>query len=112
MIKDCNTCIHKEGSCYPSTTIFDKDKTCKSYDPDYEGYIADLEKENAELDMKRKAERQIFQGIVEKKNEQLTKATKIIKNLLILKNDHYGNTKMEWRVEVTEQAEQLLKECK
>ena len=63
-----------------------------------------------ELDMKRKAERQIFQGIVEKKNEQLTKATKIIKNLLILKNDHYGNTKMEWRVEVTEQAEQFLKE--
>ena len=41
---------------------------------------------------------------------QLTKATKIIKNLLILKNDHYGNTKMEWRVEVTEQAEQFLKE--
>ena len=72
--------------------------------------ITELEKENAELDMKRKAERQIFQGIVEKKNEQLTKATKIIKNLLILKNDHYGNTKMEWRVEVTEQAEQFLKE--
>lgn len=49
MKRDCSTCVYKEGSCYPSKTIFDKDKTCKSYDPDYEGYIADLEKENAEL---------------------------------------------------------------
>ena len=49
MKRDCSTCICKEGSCYPSTTIFDKDKTCKSYSPDYEGYIVDLEKENAEL---------------------------------------------------------------
>ena len=49
MKRDCSTCICKEGSCYPSTTIFDKDKTCKSYSPDYEGYIAELEKENAEL---------------------------------------------------------------
>ena len=31
-----------------------------------------------ELDMKRKAERQIFQGIVEKKNEQLTKAKDLL----------------------------------
>lgn len=46
---------------------------------------------------------------LEKKIEQ---AKEIIKNLLILKNDHYGNTKMEWRVEVTEQAEQFLKENK
>ena len=38
----------------------------------------DLLKENAELDMKRKAERQIFQGIVEKKNEQLTKAKDLL----------------------------------
>ena len=49
MKRDCSTCICKEGSCYPSKTIFDKDKTCKSYDPDYEGYIADLENANAEL---------------------------------------------------------------
>ena len=45
MNKDCSTCICKEGSCYPSTTIFDKDKTCKSYDPDYEGYIAKLKQQ-------------------------------------------------------------------
>ena len=44
--------------------------------------------------------------------DQLTKAKEIIKNLLILKDDHFGNTKMEWRVEVTEQAEQFLKEIK
>ena len=44
------------------------------------------------------------------KDVDLYKAKEIIKNLLILKNDHYGNTKMEWRVEVTEQAEQFLKE--
>ena len=49
MTRDCSTCIYKEGSCYPSLTIFDKDKTCKSYEPDYEGYIADLERKNAEL---------------------------------------------------------------
>lgn len=49
MKRDCSTCAYKEGSCYPSTTILDKDKTCKSYEPDYEEYIADLEKENANL---------------------------------------------------------------
>ena len=50
MNKDCNTCVCKEGSCYPSTTIFDKDKTCKSYAPDYEGYIAELEEAKANLE--------------------------------------------------------------
>lgn len=49
MEKDCSTCLYKEGLCYPSTTIFNKDKTCRSYTPDYEGYIAELEKENNEL---------------------------------------------------------------
>ena len=51
-------------------------------------------------------------SLVEKRDtdDKLEKAKEIIKNLLILKNDHYGNTKMEWRVEVTEQAEQFLKE--
>jgi uncharacterized protein (UPF0335 family) len=53
MNKDCSTCICKEGSCYPSVTIFDKDKTCKSYAPDYEGYIAELEQENIELKTKK-----------------------------------------------------------
>ena len=50
MKRDCSTCICKEGSCYPSTTIFDKDKTCKSYAPDYEGYIAELEDKLANAD--------------------------------------------------------------
>ena len=80
--------------------------------------IAELEKENAELKESgsvicdRLSER--IDEIVELKNEniglknQLTKAKEIIKNLLILKNDHYGNTKMKWRVKVTEQAEQFL----
>ena len=54
---------------------------CECYDEAFiKGYelsknrIEELEKENAELSMKRKAERKIFQGIVEKKNDQLTKA--------------------------------------
>lgn len=29
--EDCSTCIYQDGACYPSTTIFDKDKKCKSY---------------------------------------------------------------------------------
>ena len=45
--------------------------------------IKELQKENAELDMKRKAERKIFQGIVEKKNDQLTKAKELLERLLI-----------------------------
>ena len=62
-----------------------------------------------ELDMKRKAERKIFQGIVEKKNDQLTKAKEIIKDLLRLP---YAN---DWEVYggVTshlDKAEQFLKE--
>jgi hypothetical protein len=28
---DCTTCIYQDGACYPSTTIFDKNKKCKSY---------------------------------------------------------------------------------
>ena len=82
--------------------------------------IEELEKENAELKESgsvicdRLSER--IDETVELKNENiglknlLTKAKEIIKNLLILKNDHYGNTKMEWRVKVTEQAEQFLKD--
>lgn len=59
---------------------------------EYDVYIEDLELSNIDL------------------QKELEQAKEIIKNLLILKNDHYGNTKMEWRVEVTEQAEQFLKE--
>ena len=44
--------------------------------------IVRLEKENAELSMKRKAERKIFQGIVQKKNDQLTKAKFLLKQLV------------------------------
>ena len=54
-------------------------------------------------------ERDKYRNLVFDKDKQLTNAKEIIKNLLILKNDHYGNTKMEWRVEVTEQAEQFLR---
>ena len=61
--------------------------------------IADLEKQIEQIEK-----------VSDYNADQLTKATKIIKNLLILKNDHYGNTKMEWRVEITEQAEQFIKE--
>jgi len=43
---------------------------------------AELEQENAELSMKRKAERKIFQGIVEKKNDQLTNAKKLLDEFL------------------------------
>ena len=75
--------------------------------------IADLEKKNAELketiaDIEKNF--RICESNADTNYDQLTKAKEIIKNLLILKNDHYGNTKMEWRVEVTEQAEQFLKE--
>ena len=59
---------------------------------DMDKTIQELKKENAEL------------------KSELTKAKEIIKNLLILKDDHFGNTKMEWRVEVTEQAKQFIKD--
>lgn len=42
MKEDCTTCLYKEGSCYPSGTIFDKDKKCKSYEPDPYDKIAEL----------------------------------------------------------------------
>lgn len=29
--EDCTTCIHQDGACYPSGTIFDKNQKCKSY---------------------------------------------------------------------------------
>lgn len=86
MKKDCSTCVYKEGSCYPSTTIFDKDKTCKSYAPDYEGYIAELEQENAELNEKvnilDNCDR-LGDMITEAYKEQLTKAKELLERLLI-----------------------------
>jgi len=78
-------------------------------------YIKELEKENVELKKKiDEAEVKCIKGECPRlktlENKQFTKAREIIKNLLILKNDHYGNTKMEWRVKVTEQAEQFIRE--
>ena len=105
MKRNCSTCICKEGSCYPSTTIFDKDKTCKSYDPDYEGYIADLEKENAEL--------KSGCGMCYRKDkEQLTKAKEIIK---MLHSDCYSIAECEdtslglWEDDLAK-AEQFISE--
>ena len=73
--------------------------------------ITELEKENAELDMKRKAERQIFQGIVEKKNEQLTKAKEIIKKLYTKQDDYWVDcTCYTFLENMRAEAEQFLKE--
>ena len=73
--------------------------------------ITELEKENAELDMKRKAERQIFQGIVEKKNEQLTKAKEIIKKLYTKQDDYCVDcTCYNFLENMRAEAEQFLKE--
>ena len=70
--------------------------------------ITELEKENAELDMKRKAERQIFQGIVEKKNEQLTKAKEILEELA--KMEYAINPPADKVKSLMVKAEQFLKE--
>ena len=74
-----------------------------------EKLIADLKKENAELDMKRKAERQIFQGIVEKKNEQLTKAKEIIRTFLNMPMPNNEEVFADVGMFLTK-AEQFLKE--
>ena len=66
----------------------------------------DLEKENAKL----KSDFRICEKNADTYYDQLTKAKEIIKNLLILKKDHHGNTDIVWRVEVTEQAEQFIKD--
>ena len=120
MKRDCNTCICKEGSCYPSTTIFDKDKTCKSYYPDYEGYIADLEKENAELKdyrlttlAKQQTENQKYTVNLEHKlswyDDQLTKAKEIIRELVEWAN-WQGNSKCPSFKSIQDKAEQFLSE--
>ena len=106
MKRDCSTCICKEGSCYPSTTIFDKDKICKSYAPDYEGYITDLEKENAELKEKFKHRNCVDcsnHGI----NIKLIKAKKLLKTLLRLWNDVMTEETVSALIA---EAEQFLKE--
>ena len=61
----------------------------------------------AELDMKRKAERKIFQGIVEKKNDQLTKATDLLKKVIKVTWGEGWNYSLDVKVE----SEQFLKEC-
>lgn len=84
MKRDCNTCVYKEGSCYPSTMIFDKDKTCKSYVPDYEDYIAELEKENAELKADNDA-RKFAMAMSEKVEKQLREENAELKKAV----EHY-----------------------
>jgi hypothetical protein len=70
--------------------------------------IQDLQKENAELKEELKdANEKVVHLACKSKSKQLAQAKEIIKDLLTLNNDHYGNTKMEWRVKVTEQAEQF-----
>ena len=110
MTKDCSTCIYKEGSCYPSTTIFDKDKTCKSYDPDYEGYITELEKENEKLKVENAFCEKACEGATIM-YKHLTKAKEIIQALL--NNFTYPIGREDWTVEdkeIVDKAEQFLSE--
>ena len=77
-----------------------------------QGYVAGAEsreKRIEELDMKRKAERQIFQGIVEKKNEQLTKAKEIIRTFLNMPIPNNEEVFADVGMFLTK-AEQFLKE--
>ena len=60
----------------------------------------------AELDMKRKAERKIFQGIVEKKNDQLAKAIELLKDTLLMAQVE----RLKGRYETVDEIEQFLKE--
>lgn len=84
---------------------------CKVKDADYyEKQIADLEKKLKESEHNKKTVVHLSDCVSDIQDKQIEQAKEIIKNLLILKDDHFGNTKMEWRVEVTEQAEQFLKE--
>ena len=106
MKRDCSTCICKEGSCYPSTTIFDKDKTCKSYCPDYEGYIAELEKENAELKVENAFCEKACEGAT-MMYRHLTKAKEIIKKYLVI---GVGGKITQNYLDVTKEAEQFLSE--
>lgn len=113
MEKDCSTCVYKEGSCYPSTTIFDKDKTCKSYIPDYEGYIAELEKENANLRVSIESTRCAGIELLSDKRKQFTKAKELLREIIDTPvfnqtgGELYEN---EGYTELVEEAEQFLKE--
>ena len=123
MNKDCSTCICKEGSCYPSTTIFDKDKICKSYDPDYEGYIAELEKENAELKTKKipQLERRIasIRGShrvdIKKLNarieqvERLKKENAELKTVIALKDEEMGCIETDFNT-FKSQAKEIIRD--
>jgi len=71
--------------------------------------IKELEKENSELKEQNRKLLESCEGAT-MMYEHLTKATEIIKNLLILRKDQHGNTDIKWRIEVIEQAEQFLKE--
>ena len=68
-----------------------------------------LEQENTELDMKRKAERKIFQGIVEKKNEQLAKATKLLNEFMRISKASDEDFEHDYS-ELIGETEQFIKE--
>ena len=104
---ECRRCVYTDSPCVLSDYGKDKNGICEHFKDVFEE-LQDWKKEWQE--QVQKATDEGYARTLQ--TMQLSKAKEIIKNLLILKNDHYGNTKMEWRVEVTEQAEQFLKESK
>lgn len=66
----------------------------------------ELEKENAGL----KETVTKMNNVITKTFSNLTKAKDIIKDLLTLHNDSFGQTKLSWRCNVIDKAEQFLKE--
>ena len=106
--KACYSCVNATERCFTNEIGC----PCEKY-KSYKDENAELKEYNKYLRRKRQGgiQKQYNKvAIIKQQDKQLTKAKEIIKNLLILKNDHYGNTKIEWRVKVTEQAEQFLKE--
>ena len=102
--KECKNCTYRCDKPKVFKRLSNK-KECHAYFRSYEGYLAGYKEA-----LKAKVNITTISDAPLMEREQLEQAKEIIKNLLILKDDHFGNTKMEWRVEVTEQAEQFLKE--
>ena len=104
--KSCYSCANATEKCFRNEIGC----PCQKY-KSLKEENAELKVENKELDMKRKAERQIFQGIVEKKNDQLTKAKEILKEFVQVEYDDYPDDDYANKLsKVLEQAEQFLKE--
>ena len=87
--------FHKQGGSFSVRTVIQKLQRKQK-----------RSKTMTEIKLKQKD----YEAIIKNMDNELIIAKSIIRDLLKLNNDKFGQTKMDWRISVVENAEAFLKE--